>query len=161
VGQKASYLLVIDPADEKEQVVQLEVPQELAAALDVKAGPIARSAMAQLVNHYLADVRDRAGGRGLGGVVHSEKGVPAADHRTPLAEVLVPRSVRNIVEHRGPQCVMIVPDGALDELPFESLLLESRPSPKYLFDVFPPIAYAPSANILVNLIDRAPPDATA
>ncbi len=158
VGDKQSYLLVIDPADEHVTALPLEVPVVLATALSVKAGPIGRGTMTQLVNQYLVDVRDRAGGRGLGGIVHSEKGVLAADQGALLAEVLVPRSVRSLIEHRGPECVIIVPDGALNELPFESLLLESQPAAKYLFDVFPPIAYAPSANILMNLVDRAASD---
>src|SRR5262249_3653979 len=112
---------------------------------------------------YLADVRDRAGGRGLSGIVHSQEGVLAADQGTLLSEVLVPRSVRNSIAKRAPQSVIIVPDGALHELPFEALLLERDPSPNYLLDVFPPIAYAPSANILLNLVQRpaADPKATA
>ncbi|HEY2882383.1 MAG TPA: CHAT domain-containing protein, partial [Pirellulales bacterium] len=115
--------------------------------------------MAQIVNQYLTDVRDRAGGRGLTGIVHTESGVLASDQGTVLAEVLVPRAVRNMVERRGPQSVIIVPDGALHELPFDALLIERSPTAKYLLDVFPPIAYAPSANILMNLLQRPPPDA--
>src|SRR5262249_36739570 len=122
-----------------------------------KAGPLTRPAAVQLVNGYLADVHDRAGGRGLAGTVHSTKGVMAADQGAALAEVLVPRSVRSLVEKRMPASVIIVPDGALHELPFEALLLESQP-PKYLLDVFPPISYAPSANILMNLIERQTDD---
>jgi len=122
--------------------------------MSVKPGPVTRATLVQLFSQYLADVRDRAGGRGLAGVVHSEKGVAAAEQGTSLADVLVPRSVRNIIEHKAPQSVIIVPDGALHELPFEALLLESQPTPKYLLDVFPPIAYAPSANILLNLAER-------
>jgi len=161
VGDKKSFLLVIDPADEKVQVVPLEIPTALADGMSVKPGPLTRPAVVQLVNQFLADVRDRAGGRGLAGTVHSVKGVMATDQGTVLAEVLVPRSVRNLVEHRAPASVIIVPDGALHGLPFEALLLESQPAAKYLLDVFPPIAYAPSANILVNLIQRPATDANA
>jgi len=153
-GANKSFLLVIDPDDKDVPVVPLEVPAALADSMSVKPGPVTRAALVQLVSQYLADVRDRAGGRGLAGVVHSEKGVAAAEQGTSLAEVLVPRSVRNIIEHRAPQNVIIVPDGALHELPFEALLLECQPAPKYLLDVFPPIAYAPSANILMNLAAR-------
>ena len=158
VGEKKSLLLVIDPTDEKVQVVPLEIPAALADGASIKAGPLTRAAIVQLVNKFLADVRDRAGGRGLAGTVHSAKGAMAADKGTLLAEVLVPRSVRSLVESRTPSSVVIIPDGALHELPFEALLLESQPAPKYLLDVFPPIAYAPSANILVNLIQRPTSD---
>jgi CHAT domain-containing protein/tetratricopeptide (TPR) repeat protein len=153
-GSKKSFLLIIDPDKKDVPVVPLDVPAALADSMSVKAGPVTRATLVQLVSQYLADVRDRAGGRGLAGVVHSEKGVAAAEQGTSLADVLVPRSVRSMVEHRAPQNVIIVPDGALHELPFEALLLESRPAPKYLLDVFPPIAYAPSANILLNLAER-------
>jgi CHAT domain-containing protein/tetratricopeptide (TPR) repeat protein len=161
VGAKKSFLLVIDPDEKDVSIIPLEVPTTLADSMSVKPGPVTRTALVQLVSQYLADVRDRAGGRGLAGVVHSEKGIAAADQGTTLAEVLVPRSVRNLVERRAPQSVIIVPDGALHELPFEALLLESQPSPKYLLDVFPPIAYAPSANILMNLAERPAPDLAA
>ena len=49
---------------------------------------------------------------------------------------------------------MIVPDGALHNLPFEALLVHGGDSPRFILDEFPPIAYAPSANILVNLMKR-------
>ncbi len=154
VGNDSSYLLVIDPKDEHTEVVPLEIPGALAGAMKVTAGPITREKMAKIVAQYLADVRDRNGGRGLTGIIHSDAGVLASDQGTVLAEVLLPRHVRSMVEHRGPKCVVIVPDGALHELPFESLLVESNPA-RYLLDVFPfPIAYAPSANILVNLVER-------
>ncbi|HEY2762363.1 MAG TPA: tetratricopeptide repeat protein, partial [Pirellulales bacterium] len=140
VGEKKSFLLVIDPADQKVQVVPLEIPAALADGMAVKPGPLTRPSIVQLVNQFLADVRDRAGGRGLAGTVHSAKGAMAADKGTLLAEVLVPRSVRSLVESRAPASVIIIPDGALHELPFEALLLENQPTPKYLLDVFPPIA---------------------
>ncbi len=155
VGAKKSYLLVIDPAEHVPEVVSLEVDLPLAEAMSIKAGPLTRPEIVKLVNAYLADVRDRAGGRGLSGIVHSKEGVLAADQGTLLSEVLIPRSVRNRIARSAPKSVIIVPDGALHELPFESLLLEREPSPKYLLDVFPPIAYAPSANIFLNLLERS------
>ena len=159
-GREQTYLLVIDPASKETKVFPLEIPAQLAGAMKVNAGPITRSSLVQLVYQYLADVRDHDGGRGLAGTVISPKGVLAADQGAALAEVLVPREVRTIVAQRKTQgkaeSVIIVPDGALNELPFEALLLERQSNEKnlYLLDVFPPIAYAPSANILVNLIER-------
>src|SRR5262249_23769305 len=52
---------------------------------------------------------------------------------------------------RNPSGITIVPDGALHQLPFEALLLEAGDSPRYVIDALPPIAYAPSATILMNL----------
>ncbi len=50
-----------------------------------------------------------------------------------------------------------MPDGGLHEsFPFESLLVEGRRA-RYLLDVLPPIAYAPSATILLEISRPVPP----
>ena len=113
-------------------------------------------------------VRNQEKTRGLGaGVVVSIKGdIDAAETRVePLqpdqqiafTEMLLPRAVREQIAQLAPEYVCVVPDGALDQLPLEALLLKDSP-PRYLFDQFPPIAYAPSARILGMLVDRLPDD---
>jgi CHAT domain-containing protein/tetratricopeptide (TPR) repeat protein len=154
LGSKESHLLVIGGREQSVEVVPLAVPKALAAGLSVKAGPLTRPVAVQLVSQYLADLRERGGGRGLAGIVHSEKGVMAAVQGTQLAEVLLPREVRQRIERRNPRGLTIVPDGALHQLPFEALLLEAGDSPRYVIDALPPIAYAPSATILMNLKSR-------
>ncbi len=154
LGAKQSFLLVIGDERKPVDVVALEIPQALADGLHVSAGHLTRAGTVPLVSQYLADLRDRAGGRGLSGIVHSPKGVIASEQGTQLAEVLLPRSVRKRIQDRNPRQVVIVPDGGLHELPFESLLVEGGATPRYLLDVLPPIAYAPSATILLNLEAR-------
>ncbi len=151
LGSKESYLLVIGSTKQPVEVVPLAVPAVLATGLNVKAGPLTRPTAVQLVSQYLADLRERGGGRGLAGIVRSEKGVMAAEQGTQLAEVLLPREIRGRIERRSPSGITIVPDGALHQLPFEALLLEAGDSPRYVIDALPPIAYAPSATILMNL----------
>ncbi len=158
LGSKDSYLLVIGDEKTPVEVVPLVIPEALANALKVPAGPLTRPIAVQIVSQYLSDLRDRAGGRGLGGIVHSPKGVKAAEQGTILAEVILSRAVRKMVEERSISWITIVPDGALHQLPFEALLLEGGQSPRYLLDVFPPIAYAPSATILMNLLGRTDAD---
>jgi CHAT domain-containing protein/tetratricopeptide (TPR) repeat protein len=158
LGSKESHLLIIGGPDQPVEVVPLVIPEALAGGLHVKAGPLTRPAAVQIVSQYLADLRDRAGGRGLAGIVHSPKGVMAAEQGTQLAEVLLPRDVRKRIEERSPQGITVVPDGGLHQLPFEALLLEAGDSPRYLLDVFPPITYAPSATILANLKARPSAD---
>ncbi|HEV2971141.1 MAG TPA: CHAT domain-containing tetratricopeptide repeat protein [Pirellulales bacterium] len=158
LGSKESHLLIIGDPQTPVDVVPLVIPEPLAAGLKMKAGPLTRPIAVQIVSQYLADLRDRAGGRGLSGIVHSQKGVMAAEQGTQLAEVLLPREVRKRIAERNPQGITIVPDGALHQLPFEALLLESGESPRYLLDVFPSITYAPSATILVNLLSRPAAD---
>ena len=51
--------------------------------------------------------------------------------------------------------LVVIPDGPLALLPFETLIVEPGESPKYLLDVGPPIFYAPSATVLLNLAARS------
>ena len=94
LGSKESHLLIIGGPEQPVEVVPLVIPEALAGGLHIKAGPLTRPAAVQIVSQYLADLRDRAGGRGLAGIVHSPKGVMAAEQGTQLAEVLLPRDVR-------------------------------------------------------------------
>ncbi|MCH8922681.1 MAG: CHAT domain-containing protein, partial [Planctomycetes bacterium] len=180
VGSSGAHLLVIGPDKANDEVVNLNIPAPLAKQLQVEEGPLTRAKTVKLVNTYLADLRDRRGGvrggvrsdgseprpgeglnipkaevkRGLDGTVYSPKGYLAADSGVELAEVFVPRRVRQIVKQQQAQSVVIVPDGALHQLPFEALLLAREPQPTYLLDEFPPITYAPSASILIGLLKR-------
>ncbi len=154
LGAKQSYLLLVGDEKTPVEIVPLEIPLVLADSLRIRAGHLTRDAAVSLVSQYLADLRDRAGGRGLSGIVTSPKGIIASEQGTQLAEVLVPRAVRKRIQDRRPRQITIVPDGALHQLPFESLLVEGGAKPRYLLDVLPPIAYSPSATILMNLESR-------
>ncbi|MCH8042207.1 MAG: CHAT domain-containing protein [Planctomycetes bacterium] len=180
VGSSGAHLLVVGPDAAKDEDIKLSVPAELAAEMRVDEGPLTRAKTVKLVNAYLADLRDRRGGvrggvesdgseappttglnipnatvkRGLDGTVFSPKGYLAADSGVELAEVFVPRRVRQIVAKQKARSVVIVPDGALHQLPFEALLLSREPQRTYLLDEFPPISYAPSASILMGLLNR-------
>jgi CHAT domain-containing protein len=57
---------------------------------------------------------------------------------------------------RAPECVIVVPDGALHKLPFESLVLRSGDRPAYVLDELPPLAYAPSVAVLARLAALKP-----
>ena len=58
--------------------------------------------------------------------------------------------------------LIVVPDGPLAFLPFEALVVAEEKEPRYLLDEGPPIVYAPSGAVLLNLLDRpvvpSPPD---
>jgi CHAT domain-containing protein len=71
-----------------------------------------------------------------------------------LAEVFLPEPLRRRIETERPKRLLIVPDGALHQLPFEALLLADEPAPRYVLDAWPPIAYLPSAGILERLLER-------
>src|SRR5262249_36409184 len=78
----------------------------------------------------------------------------AAQRPELLADILLPSAVRERIRAQAPDCVLVVPDGALHKLPFEALLLRADESPSYVLDELPPLAYAPSVSILAQLAER-------
>jgi CHAT domain-containing protein len=71
-----------------------------------------------------------------------------------LWEVLIPPSARAILTGNECERLFIVPDGKLNALPFDALVVENGEQPKYLVDGGPATIYAPSATVLVNLATR-------
>jgi CHAT domain-containing protein len=78
---------------------------------------------------------------------------------TLLGDVLLPAAARRRIREHGAECLVVVPDGPLQKLPLEALLLEAGSRPRYAVDELPPIVYAPSAAILSLLADRPRPAA--
>lgn len=71
-----------------------------------------------------------------------------------LAKLLIPNVVQAALRDKQYRRLLIVPDGSLAMLPFEALVLEEAPRTEYLLDIAPPISYALSATILMNLQER-------
>lgn len=71
-----------------------------------------------------------------------------------LGNILIPKDARELIKEFQPKRLVIVPDGALHQIPFESLVLNSGAEPEFVLDSLPPISYAPSANILMSLMSR-------
>ena len=128
------------------------------SAAAIVAGPLTRRRIASLVAWYLSEIRQRRvhgdSTRGPVGTVQSDKGSEFGSPHTILAEALLPTAVRELIRRRNPSGLIVIPDGALHQLPFEALLLREAPRPQFVLDEFPPISYAPSANILANLRGR-------
>ena len=53
----------------------------------------------------------------------------------------------------APEYLVVVPDGALHQLPLEALQLNDEPA-RYVFDLLPAIVYAPSLAIMSILSER-------
>ena len=129
---------------------------------EVTAGPLTRRKGADIVAWYRQVLRQKQFDptRGIGGTVETTKGTAVATTSlVAVADILFPEQLRKLIRERSPQKLVIIPDGALHNLPFEALLIRAgdttgSDSPRFVLDEFPPIAYAPSANILVNLIRR-------
>lgn len=123
----------------------------------VHAGAVTRRQVAELVTWYRQALSQRRfdSERGIGGVVETSKGEKVADNAfTTLTDILFPAEIRREIQRRRPKSIVLIPDGALHNLPFEALLVSAGQEPRFVLDDFPPIAYAPSANILANLRRR-------
>lgn len=155
LGTDQSHLLILGDPNTDAHVFPLELTVTAAADAKMETRSLTRQATIGLVSQLMEDLNKREGGRGLGQVVYAKKGVRKGQEVVQLAEILLPSRARQVVSRLQPSGVVIVPDGALHQLPFEALLLTSEPTKRYVFDLFPAISYAPSAAILMNLVDRS------
>ena len=71
-----------------------------------------------------------------------------------LLKLLVPVREQKAILAGEYKRLIIIPDAAIAQLPFEALVVESDGEPQYLLDVGPTIQYAPSATVLMNLRER-------
>jgi CHAT domain-containing protein len=145
MGGDSSYVLII--THDAVRIETLKVSEADANTLSIAAGDINSVAFSQIL---------LASDTGLLQALSQPQEL-TADHRAQLAalyRVLVPPSVQQwLADGQTTQCV-ILPSGSLALLPFEALIVADEASPRYLIDVAPPIAYAPSATVWMKLMDR-------
>jgi len=153
LGDKRSHLFVLGDKTRSTHRIELSL-----ATSDGQQVPLTRQMTADLVHQFMLDLRKPSGSRGLGEVIYSTKGARKGDSTASLTEALLPAEAREMVAKAAPRHVVIVPDGALHQLPFEALPISGDPAPNYILDLFPPIYYSPSAAILANLVDRSKPE---
>jgi tetratricopeptide (TPR) repeat protein len=81
---------------------------------------------------------------------------PAAfrDRLAALWTVLVPQPEREKLAAGELKRLVIVPDGPLALLPFETLVVERGENPRYLLDLDVSVSYGPSITLLYNLAER-------
>lgn len=119
-------------------------------------GPLTAAIAAELVSAYMQPLRSgrSAGVRAPGKIVQSPKGNARGGDLAVLANILLPFAARDFLATHEPEYLILVPDGALHQLSFEALLLEETPEVKFVLDELPPIAYAPSVSVLLELLQR-------
>jgi CHAT domain-containing protein/tetratricopeptide (TPR) repeat protein len=167
LGYSQSYLFVVDGGTGASKSFPLAVSADLAKSSGLEPGSLTRSTAARLVGDYLKHLRETgarspetkgptavAASRANG--ANDQSATPAAlpvETQLAIAEALLPDAARKWVAKVAPRGLLVVPDGALHQLPLESLLISRRPM-TYLDDAFPPISYAPSATVLATLVAR-------
>lgn len=140
-------LVVARGPQQRDQIVQqLEVTPEQAKLLGIAAGPLSGEILEQVLQSKTGVLPQLA---------NPKTDKLAEPHLAVLWEVLVPAEIRAALLKEEYNSLVIVPDGVLGLLPFETLIVAAGEQPKYLLDVGPPIIYAPSLTLLHTLADRA------
>ena len=147
----------------KGEEIRFEEPPPESDAPQAKI-PLTRAATGRAVRLWIERLRQREvpAARGIVGTAATKKGSAESGEREKspsswLVDALLPKAIRERIAIRKPARIVIIPDGPLHTLPFESLVLEfnERGDPVYFLDRLPPTAYAPSANILASVRRRA------
>jgi CHAT domain-containing protein/tetratricopeptide (TPR) repeat protein len=120
--------------------------------------PLTQRVLRALVGTYLQQVAEVGfdANRGLRPVSYDPERPLPVERPEFLADILLPPGVRQRIREQAPECLVVVPDGALHKLPLESLLLRAGREPVYALDELPPVVYAPSVAILAMLGKRRP-----
>jgi CHAT domain-containing protein len=132
----------------------LAVDEAAAKALGVNAGP--------LTAKRLQAILTAADGSGVAQQLRDRANASTATAKLAvLLKVLVPEPERQAITEGKLKRLIVVPDGPLALLPFETLVVSPGEQPKYLLDVGPPVIYGPSATVLYNLQTRPRTAATS
>jgi len=144
IGHDESFVLVVSPSEAR--FTRLMLDDKQAKDCGAQPGPLTVAGLNQLWTLGNTDLTQSLGNPQMS---------PEATARLALLwEVLVPPAARALLTGDACQRLFIVPDGKLNTLPFDALVVEDGKRPKCLIDVGPPTIYAPSATVLVNLASR-------
>jgi CHAT domain-containing protein len=136
------------------RVTPLIIAPKAAVTLGVPAGA--------LTSTKLVDTFVTKNGDGVMQQLTNKNGEVPTAKLAALWRTLVPEPERASLISGKVKRLIVVPDGPLALLPFETLVVNGDTDLEYLLDGGPPITYAPSAAVLLNLMDRpvipSPPD---
>ncbi len=156
IGKEGSFLFVIPPAGQKPEVVQLQVSEQVASILGVQSGPLKSTDLQKILAGQdtaktdIGLIQQLIGTRGA----RPKRDTPSIT--TPklhaLWQVLAPKDLWPRLANCSE--VILIPDGVLNLLPFEALVVEvgkREQETRYWLDEGPVIRYAPSATTLYNI----------
>ena len=134
---------------------ELSVTDDVATALGVPPGPLQEAALTEVLVGGKESV--------LAALSNPRLATTKNAQLAALWKLLIPEKLREELTSGKVKRLVLVPAGALALLPFETLIVNRAddPNPEFLLDVGPPISYAPSATVLLNLASRETKKATA
>lgn len=139
------------------QARRLGLPVKTSADGEGKDRPLREEDVAKLVGRIAGDVSrppdDAGGSRGAGLQNVSSAKIQPKDLAL-VTDILLPQELRKRIADSSCPHVLVVPDGPLHQLAFESLPIDADRK-TYLLDVFPPVCYVPSLAIYRQLQERA------
>ena len=146
LSDSAAYLVVYGAGKRDQPSHFLELTPDQAKSLGLEPGRQTNRAFSQLL----------LGSTGLMASLTSPDASESALKKLAILwEVLVPADLREALTRGAYAKVIVVPDGALTLLPFETLVVSLGEDPQYLLDLAPPISYVPSGTLLVDLANRS------
>lgn len=151
IGDLQSFVMAI----RRDQAVvhELKVDDPTAKALQVSPGPLTQETLLRVLVSSPESV--------VPSLSDSARAKSKNDELAALYKLLVPAAEHGELVGGKVGHLFIVPDGPLGLLPFETLIVSNASEPQYLLDAGPPMAYAPSASVLLNLAGRKPVSASA
>ena len=144
LGDEGGYLFVL-AADREPQVVKLEITKEQADELGIDAAATEKQIHSALTLKG-QDITQR--------MSTAENDDAVIARLAALWKLLIPAPQRETLLAGKYDRLIVIPDGALVNLPFEALVVENGENPAYLLDRGPPIVECPSATLLYNLAHR-------
>jgi CHAT domain-containing protein len=144
LGDEGGYLFIL--GDGQPQIVKLETNEEQAKELGTEVGPLTAKRLKAALTIEGQELPLK--------VAQVEKDLAVTQRLAALWKLLIPEAQREALTNAKYQRLILVPDGALVNLPFETLVLEPGENPTYLLDKGPPIVEGPSATLLYNLAQR-------
>lgn len=144
INHNTGYLLVV--RQDAVSLVELEVTPEQAGRLAVEPGKLTSGKLNSIL----------LGEQGvLTALSTPAQTVPIHDRLNALWEILIPQAERDALTNGTVGLLTVLPDGPLALLPLEALVVSASEQPTYLLDAGPPVIYAPSASVLLNLKRRS------
>ncbi len=148
LGGEGGFVLIIDGQEAK--LRPLAIDAAAATALGTDAGPLTSARLQKALMNA-----DRTGVLQL--LQKQQLDAKLPPKLAALWNVLVPEAERARLTSGKLKRLLVVPDGPLAFLPFETLVVTPGAQPAYLLDRGPAISYGPSAKVMYLLAARPTP----